>query len=125
MSAAPKDATRYLPWIAPFVIGAGIPLPTYELRFREGRKWRLDVAWPEAKVALEINGGIWTGGRHTRGTVLKDYEKLNAAARDGWLVLQCAPPPKKLPPRRGVHVPPYLTEPSLWADLITLIRTRS
>lgn len=125
MSAAPKDATRYLPWIAPFVAAAGIPQPAFEVRFREGRQWRLDVAWPEAKVALEINGGIWTGGRHTRGTVLKDYEKLNAAQRDGWVVLQCAPPPKKLPARTGVHIPPYLTEPSLWADLITLIRTRS
>lgn len=61
-----------------------------EHKFHEERKWRFDVAWPEVKVALEIEGGAWRYGRHNRAsTFLKDMEKYNEAASMGWLVLRC------------------------------------
>ena len=42
--------------------------------------------------ALEVNGGVWAQGRHTRGVgYLGDMEKLNRAQLDGWTVLQCTP----------------------------------
>lgn len=70
----------------------GVPAPVAELRFHPTRKWRLDYAWPEARVALEVEGGVWTRGRHTRGAgFLADMEKYNAAAVAGWRVLRCAP----------------------------------
>src|SRR5687768_16750315 len=28
------------------------------------RRWRFDFAWPELKVAVECDGGTFTGGRH-------------------------------------------------------------
>ena len=68
-----------------------LPLPVAEHRFCE-RRWRFDWAWPAQKIALEVEGGIWTGGRHTRGEgFVKDMEKYNAAAALGWRVLRCTP----------------------------------
>lgn len=68
---------------------AGLPAPTRELVFAPPRKWRLDFAWPELKVAVEIDGGTWIGGRHSTGAGLdRDYEKHNAAALMGWTVLR-------------------------------------
>lgn len=63
-----------------------------EYRFAPPRRWRFDWAWLDCKVALEVQGGIWTHGRHTRGAaLLKEHEKLNAAAALGWRVLYCTP----------------------------------
>lgn len=70
----------------------GIPSPVAEHRFHSVRQWRFDFAWPAHKIALEVEGGVWTGGRHTRGAgFLKDVEKYNAAAALGWRVLRCTP----------------------------------
>ena len=58
----------------------------------ETRKWRFDFAWPADQLALEVEGGIWTGGRHTRGAgFLRDCEKYNTAAVMGWSVLRVTP----------------------------------
>jgi len=60
-----------------------------EHRFHPTRRWRFDFAWPSKKIAVEIEGGTWTGGRHTRGAGFqKDCEKYNAAAVLGWTVLR-------------------------------------
>ncbi len=67
-----------------------VPVPEY--RFHPKRKWRFDYAWPEQKVALEIEGGIWTLGRHTRGAGFRaDMEKYNEAGRAGWRVFRFTP----------------------------------
>ena len=77
-------------------IAANFGLPPAESEFAfakdEGRKWRFDYCWPEYHVALEQEGGVWIGGRHTSGSgFLKDIEKYNAAAVRGWLVIRCTP----------------------------------
>ena len=38
-----------------------------EHRFDAVRGWRFDFAFPATKWALEVEGGTWSGGRHTRG----------------------------------------------------------
>jgi hypothetical protein len=69
-----------------------IPSPLLEHKFALPRKWRFDFAWPAHKVALEVQGGIWNGGRHSRGaSLLKEWEKLNQAAIQGWRILYCQP----------------------------------
>ena len=77
---------------AAFCKQIGVGAPEQEYRFHETRKWRFDYAWPKQKVALEVDGGIWIRGRHTRGSgQVKDMEKFNTAARLGWRVLKVQP----------------------------------
>jgi very-short-patch-repair endonuclease len=74
---------------------AGIPFER-EYRFHPSRKWRADF-WVfhhlgKAHVLIEIDGGSWVAGRHTRGSGFeKDAEKLNAAAELGYRVLRYTP----------------------------------
>ncbi len=71
---------------------ARLPMPTPEHRFDAKRMWRFDYAWPDAKVALEVEGGAWTNGRHTRGKgFIADLEKYSEAAVQGWCVIRCVP----------------------------------
>jgi very-short-patch-repair endonuclease len=67
-----------------------IPKPEREYRFHPERKWRFDFAWPDLKVAVEVEGLTYgAGGRHQRvGGYQGDLEKYNAAAMAGWLVLR-------------------------------------
>lgn len=71
------------------LVAPELPDPETEYRFHPVRRWRLDISFPEYKVAVECHGGIWRGGRHTRGGGFKnDREKMNEAALLGWLVLE-------------------------------------
>lgn len=71
------------------VAGVAIPQPEPEYRFHPTRLWRIDFAWPDLKLAVEIEGGIWTQGRHTRGSGVRgDMDKYNALAAMGWRLLR-------------------------------------
>ncbi len=60
-----------------------------EYRFDAERMWRFDFAIPELKIGIEVEGGIHSGGRHTRASgYTKDMEKYNAASQQGWTVLR-------------------------------------
>jgi hypothetical protein len=70
----------------------GFPDPVTELLFHPKRKWRFDYAWEEQMIALEIHGGIHSGGRHTRGRgFVEDRTKMNEAALLGWTVIEATP----------------------------------
>src|SRR3990167_6008302 len=70
----------------------GLPEPEYEWQFLVDRKFRFDLAWPDRQVAIECQGGIWTGGAHARGGgIRRDIEKHNLAVINGWRVLYCEP----------------------------------
>lgn len=69
-----------------------LPAPVAEHRFAPPRRWRFDWAWLNQLVALEIEGAVWTGGRHTHGAgYLVDIEKYSEAAILGWCVVRCTP----------------------------------
>ncbi|OPZ24002.1 MAG: hypothetical protein BWZ01_02999 [Deltaproteobacteria bacterium ADurb.BinA179] len=69
-----------------------IPEPVREYRFHPARRWRLDYAWPDFRLAVEIEGGVWINGRHTRGRgFLGDLEKYNELAMAGWSLLRFTP----------------------------------
>lgn len=73
------------------MFGKGIPKPTPEFKFHPSRKWQFDYAWPNQKVAVEIEGGTFKegGGRHNRPMGHhKDCDKYNAAAMLGWRILK-------------------------------------
>ena len=70
------------------VYGNGIaPVTEYQFAASIGRRFRFDDAWPDVKVAVEIDGGQWQkhGGRHNTDA---DRMKLNFAAALGWRVLR-------------------------------------
>jgi len=63
-----------------------------EFMFHPTRKWRFDYAIPAAQVAIEVEGGAYTQGRHTRGRGFEaDMEKYNTAEAMGWHVLRFTP----------------------------------
>lgn len=63
-----------------------------EYKFHPKRRWRFDYAIPEHKIALEVEGGVWTGGRHIRAQgFLGDMEKYNTATLMGWRVFRTTP----------------------------------
>lgn len=67
---------------------AGLPMPEREYPTGFG-KTRFDFAWPEIKLAVEVEGGTWVTGRHSRGTgYAQDIKKYNAAQLAGWRVIR-------------------------------------
>jgi very-short-patch-repair endonuclease len=74
---------------------AGVELHETEYRFAKdiGRRWRFDLAWPARKLAVEIDGGLFVFGRHSRGAgQLADMEKYAEATLRGWRVLRVGAP---------------------------------
>ena len=60
-----------------------------EYRFDPERKWRFDYCIPAVKLAVEIEGGVWTHGRHTTGSgFVADCVKYNSATANGWTVFR-------------------------------------
>ena len=54
-----------------------------------GRRFRCDFLFPRHRWIAEIEGGTWSGGRHTTGAGFhKDCEKYNLALEHGYRVLR-------------------------------------
>ena len=69
------------------IVGEG---PGIRQRIKDAnlQDWRFDFAWPNKKVAIELDGGIWTRGAHVRGSHYEsDRKKCNTAQLHGWIVL--------------------------------------
>lgn len=65
------------------------PELTKEYKFHPHRRWRADYALVDAKVLIELEGGIYSNGRHSRAAgFLGDIEKYNAASMLGYVVLR-------------------------------------
>ena len=69
-----------------------LDIPVREHKFLTKRRFRFDFAWLDRMIAMEIEGGVWTGGRHTRGAgYSRDLEKYNLAQLHGWDVYRFTP----------------------------------
>ncbi len=67
-----------------------LPTPTREATFIEGRKFRADFMWPG--LIVEVEGGVYSGGRHTRGIGFEsDCEKQNLAVLAGYRYMRVTP----------------------------------
>lgn len=65
----------------------GLPIPKRQFRFCD-RLWKFDFAWPDLKVVVDVQGGIWSRGAHVRGRgYINDCEKKNQATLMGYRVL--------------------------------------
>ena len=62
---------------------------TKEFKFHPDRKWQADFRIDGMPILVEVEGGVFTNGRHTRGEgYTKDCEKYSAAAVNGWFVIR-------------------------------------
>jgi very-short-patch-repair endonuclease len=59
-----------------------------EYRFCPTERWRFDFAFPELKLALEIDGGGIGHGHFNPWQREKEHQKFNMAATLGWRVLR-------------------------------------
>ena len=67
-----------------------LPLPEREVRFAAPRRWRADFLWP--RLIVEVEGGSFIGGRHTRGVGFEsDCAKSNEAQLRGYRYLRVTP----------------------------------
>jgi hypothetical protein len=84
-------ATAY-PGVPALFRACGLPEPVSECPFTPLRGWRFDFAWPALRIALEVDGGLFTGGAHVNAAaILRDHDKRNAAAALGWRIFYCTP----------------------------------
>lgn len=68
---------------------AGISGYEREVRWHPTRKWRSDFMFHTQSIIVEIDGGTWASGRHTRGGGFeRDAEKHAEAAILGYTVLR-------------------------------------
>jgi hypothetical protein len=71
---------------------AGLPEPVPEYRWHPVRKYRADYALPLHRVLIEIDGGLFINGGHSRGKArLHDMAKDRAATLLGWRTMRYAP----------------------------------
>ncbi len=85
-----------------FLVSHGIPKPESEFLGIPGRKYRFDFAWPDKKLALEINGGVYNRRAHgSISGILHDMEKARIAAVHGWRIIPVTPWHHSKSGRRG------------------------
>ena len=66
-----------------------LPAPVTEYKFIKNRRFRFDFAWPDLKIAVEVEGGTYRYGRHQRpGGYENDCVKYSLAALLGWKVVR-------------------------------------
>lgn len=94
-ATVPRAAERLgaLPVLDPFQVlcaASGLPVPETEYEFAHTNH-RADYAWP-CTLILEVEGGVWTGGRHTRPSgFVGDLRKYNLAACYGYRLVRVVP----------------------------------
>jgi hypothetical protein len=71
---------------------ANVPEPECEYSWHPERKYRADYAWPAFKLLVEIDGGLFIQGGHSRGAArLYDMRKDREATLLGWRVMRYGP----------------------------------
>lgn len=69
----------------------GIP-HTRQAKWCSGRRFRADFALTEHGILVEVQGGAWSGGRHTRGAgYAADCVRMGKAVALGWTMLYVTP----------------------------------
>jgi very-short-patch-repair endonuclease len=63
----------------------GLPDPTRQLTvLLQGRRYRLDFAWPSLRLAVEVDGG----SVHGPDRLSSDLHRQNQILLDGWLIVR-------------------------------------
>lgn len=88
--ADPRAESPPESWLRWVVLDAGLPPPTpqFYVRVGSGQCFRLDLAWPERKVACEYDGVAF----HTGSRLFADRARMNALRGAGWMVVFATAP---------------------------------
>ena len=63
--------------------------PVEQFRYVPGRKFTADFAWPDARMLVFCEGGVFGGKAHgSVSGILKDVERSQFAAANGWRVFR-------------------------------------
>lgn len=77
---AKKGAPDYESVLCRQIARAGLPMPVRQFRLDEKRRWRIDLAWPDRKIAVEVDGMA----HRIRERFMRDIERQNELAFRGW-----------------------------------------
>src|ERR1700758_4171209 len=68
------------------MIDRGLPFPElqYAIHGRDGQLWRVDFAWPEARLAAEYESIDWHAGRNEK---LRDQTRWGMIQELGWTII--------------------------------------
>jgi len=82
----PKERIDYVGRLVRQMCLAGLPTPTREFAFAKdiGRRWRIDIAYPDIKLAIEVDGMA----HRTRERFMSDIGKHNELAFRGWRLVR-------------------------------------
>ncbi len=85
----PRDKSQGEETLALQLTALKIPFEREVTGLYPPRKWRVDFLLREQKIVIEVEGGIWSNGRHQRGTGFEeDCNKYNSLAIMGYKVLR-------------------------------------
>lgn len=69
-------------------IRIGLPAPDVQFRPTSTRRHRWDLAWPVSKLLVDVQGSVFSQGRHTSGTGYReDCRKMGIAVCLGYRCL--------------------------------------
>lgn len=88
-----KPPKMYAVYLGVLCRERGWALPLEEQALIPGRRFRCDFCWPDHRLVVEVQGGVWLPkGGHTGGKAqIDDMEKLNLLTLAGWRILQVTP----------------------------------
>lgn len=81
-----------------------LPMPTTQYNPGvPGKKFKCDFCWPDYHLIVEIQGGVFNGGRHGRGAgISNDYQRHNLISIQGWRMLYFTPDVLKRDPAKCI-----------------------
>lgn len=95
------------------MIDHGLPTPElqYTIRGANGERWRVDFAWPEARVAAEYESVEWHAGR---AEMLRDKARFAGVQEVGWTIVPIVVDDvRRRPARLAQRIDSHLTRAQL------------
>jgi very-short-patch-repair endonuclease len=92
-----------------------LPEPKREFRFCEERQFRADFAWPERKLLVELEGGLYMtkGGHNTPHAIERDMLKSNIAQALGYQLFRFSG--RMVQSGQAIEFITYLFQDQKWA----------
>ena len=69
------------------IVEAGLPEPYREFTWHSTRNFRADLCWPQLRKMVEVDGGV----HRVKDKWLRDVERHNLLAVEGWLYVRVTP----------------------------------